>query len=459
MTRASVARPPGLIRVWRGPASCPALPAADRNRRPWRLNAPGAALALVLIWFAGTAPCRAEPLLVLATHLAPIAEVDDGGRQALVGFAGEVHIQSHSDVEVLLRLQADDLGRPGLVVGSYGELLALDRAGLLDDLDDVAAQLGDRFAVPYHGRIGRLAGTAKRYVPWAQATYLMVAHRRALGHLPEGAELASLTYDELAAWAANMAEASGRPRLAFPAGPNGLIHRFVQGYLYPSFTGAMVGGFRSPEAAAMWQSFVELWRYVDPRSIGYDAMHEALSSGEVWVAWDHMARLMPAVEDRPDDFVLFPAPAGPKGRGVMIELAGLAVPLDAPDRARSAALVEFMLRPGTQMRMLDQTVFLPVADTADAAEAGGARAMLRAALAAQMQSDDVIFVMAPPAVGEIGAAIDSTYLATFSRIVLAGRDIEWVLDHRARRLNAVLADADLSCWPPDAPRYGPCRTE
>jgi len=44
----------------------------------------------------------------------------------------------------------------------------------------------------------------------------------------------------------------------------------------------------------------------------------------VWIAWDHIARVKDALTTQPDQFVAFPAPAGPKGRGYMPVIAGLA---------------------------------------------------------------------------------------------------------------------------------------
>ena len=51
----------------------------------------------------------------------------------------------------------------------------------------------------------------------------------------------------------------------------------------------------------------------------------------MWVAWDHTARLADAFNQKPDDFVAFPAPAGPAGRGFMPVVAGIG---GADDRAR-----------------------------------------------------------------------------------------------------------------------------
>jgi hypothetical protein len=45
-------------------------------------------------------------------------------------------------------------------------------------------------------------------------------------------------------------------------------------------------------------------------------MQEPLQGGEVWLAWDHVARMIEALRGNPDGFVAFPAPVGPKGLGL-----------------------------------------------------------------------------------------------------------------------------------------------
>ena len=54
-------------------------------------------------------------------------------------------------------------------------------------------------------------------------------------------------------------------------------------------------------------------------------MQELLLSGDVWIGFDHVARVLDALRQKPDEFVAFPAPSGPKGRGYVPVLAGLAV--------------------------------------------------------------------------------------------------------------------------------------
>jgi multiple sugar transport system substrate-binding protein len=135
--------------------------------------------------------------------------------------------------------------------------------------------------------------------------------------------------------------------LGFPAGPMGLMHRFLQGYLYPSYTGSSgVAGFKSPEAVTMWKAFDDLWQSVNPQSTNYAFMQEPLAAEEVWIAWDHGARLINVATERPNDFILVAAPAGPRGRGFMPVLAGLAIRKERGHQAGVRRDAEASLRQG-----------------------------------------------------------------------------------------------------------------
>ena len=265
-----------------------------------------------------------------------------------------------------------------------------------------------------------------------QATYIMAANKKALEYLPAGADINALTYDQLIAWAKTMAEKTGSPKFGLPAGPKGLIHRFVQGYLYPSFTSSEVTKFRSPEAVAMWEKVKELWKYTSPASTNYAFMQEQLLSGEVWVAWDHTARLADAFNQKPDDFVAFPAPAGPAGRGFMPVVAGLGIPKTAPDMDGAKKLITYMMQPDTQIATLKAIGFFPVvkadlpADMPNSVKAEGA------AVAAQSGSKDANPGLLPVGLGSNGGKFNKVYTDTFQQILLANADIKTVLDQEAQ---------------------------
>ena len=286
----------------------------------------------------------------------------------------------------------------------------------------------------------------------------MVAHRAALQYLPAGADLDNLTYTQLAAWGERMAAASGRPRIGLPMGQDGLMHRFVQGFLYPSFTGSMVKGFRSPEAVAMWRQLRAMWPSIDERSLSYDNMSGPLASGEVWVAWDHTARLRPLFQGKDSSFVAFPAPRGPHGRGYMVAVAGLALGPGSDAEATSARrLIQYLTSVAGQTSILRETGFLPVIDSNLAGQLPAPLAGVVAAASRQTRADETGLASLPP--GGLGAdsqLFNDLYLSVFSEIVLRGLPIEASLERHAAILNRIMQQRNFRCPAPDPAGPGPC---
>jgi multiple sugar transport system substrate-binding protein len=330
-----------------------------------------------------------------------------------------------------------------------------------DGLADLSAVV-DGLAAPASAAyvdLGKLGTGEQKYVPWMQATYVMAANKQALEYLPEGADINALSYDELIAWAKALAENTGGPKFGLPAGPDGLIHRFVQGNLYPSFTDSMVTKFRSAEAEAMWNTMKDLWSVTNPSSTNYGFMQEPLITGEVWVAWDHIARLANAFNEMPDDFVAFPSPAGPTGRGFMPVIAGLGVPVTAEDADAANRLVAYMMEPETQIATLRATNFYPVVDVTLPDDMPTSVRISGAAIAAQASSPDANPGLLPIGLGPAGGEFNQVYRDTFERILLAGQDVRRVLDQQADALRAVMNNAGAPCWAPDPASDGACPVE
>ncbi len=295
------------------------------------------------------------------------------------------------------------------------------------------------------------------YIPWMQATYVLAVNKKALQYLPQGADVNALTYQQLIDWGAAIQKGTGKRLLGFPAGPMGLLHRFFQGYLYPSFTGSPgVVAFKSPEAAAMWGDFKTLWQYVNPQSTNYGFMQEPLASEEVWVAWDHVARLINVANDRPNDFVLVPAPAGPKGRGFMPVLAGLAIPKGAPDRAHAEQLIDYLTQPQQQANTALQLAFFPVTSAQVPSEQSAGIKLESDAVTKQSGSKDAMVSLLPIGLGAKGGDFNNVFLDTFQRIVLKNEDIQSVLNTEATTLQGIMTDTKAACWAPDPPSDGPC---
>jgi multiple sugar transport system substrate-binding protein len=292
-----------------------------------------------------------------------------------------------------------------------------------------------------------------------QATYIMAANKQALQYLPKGADINHLTYGQFHAWAKNIYTKTGQKRVGFPAGTNGLIPRFFQGYLLPSFSGGVVTTFKSKGAVQGWQYMRSLWRYIHPQSLSYNFMQDPLLSGEVWVAWDHVARLVNALKARPDDFVIFPAPKGPDGRGYMPVLAGLAIPKGAPNAAGGKLLIKWMMGKATQARTLGSVGFFPVVGARLSKQLGEGLLKMNAGVIKMQRSNDALKSLLPVGLGAEGGNFNKIYTDTFVRIVVRNEDIQKVLNEQGAALQAIMDKTGAPCWAPDPKSTGPCKVK
>ena len=419
-----------------------------------------AAIAALVLGASFTSPAVADPVLFWSDQGTPVEEQQRIRDNVLSGFDGEVDFQPQDPGPYVTRIQAEAQAGKGtidLIGGLHGDFASFSDAVM--DVSDLAASLASVGVNETYLGLGKLGTGEQKYIPWMQATYIMAANKKALEYLPEGADINALTYDQLIAWAKNLAEKTGSPKFGIPAGPKGLIHRFFQGYAYPSFTNSEVTKFRSPEAVAMWEKIKELWSVTSPASTGYAFMQEQLLSDEIWVAWDHTARLAEAFNQRPDDFVAFPAPAGPAGRGFMPVVAGLGIPKTAPDVDGAKKLLTYMMQPSTQIEMLKANGFFPVVKAELPADMPASVRAEGAAVAAQSGSSDANPGLLPIGLGDLGGKFNKVYVDSFQQIVLNGADIKTVLDQQADVLRSIMEESKAPCWAPDAKSDGPCPVE
>ena len=399
-------------------------------------------------------PANAQ-VLFWSTQAAPIEETQKMREDVLAGFDGGVDFQPQEVGPFITRLEAEleaGSGQIGLVGALHGDLSTYaDNWVDLSGLDLTGITVSDAFL-----ELGKLGTSEQKYLPWMQANYVMAANKQALEYLPEGADINALTYDQLVVWAQAMAEATGSPKFGFPAGPQGLKHRFFQGFLLPSYAGSTVTKFASAEAEAGWTMFQELWQYTNPASTNYAFMQEPLLTGDVWVAFDHIARLADAFNQQPDNFIAFPAPAGPMGRGFMPVLAGIAVPQGAPDMEASLRLAQYMMQPETQVATLLATNFYPTTDAALPTDLPASAQALGPAITAMTSAPDALPALLPVGLGDLGGQFNQVYVDTFERIILAGQPIRAVLDEQAGTLRSLMEQANAPCWLPDAASEGPC---
>ena len=399
----------------------------------------------------------AAELVFYSTQARPLEEAQKMRDDVLSGFTGTAQFSPQEPGPFFTRIEAEqEAGKVtlGLLGALHGDLSTIGDA--LDPVDDVLQSIAERYPGQASIDLGKLGTDNQYYIPWMQATYIMAANKDALQYLPEGADINALTYEQLGQWAKNMQDAAGEPKLGFPAGPKGLMHRFLQGYLYPSFTNSVVRDFRSAKAQAMWATFKELWQHTNPRSTAYNFMQEPLLSGEVWVAFDHTARLKDAFDQKPEQFIALPAPSGPEGLGYMPVIAGLGIPKGTPDRATSAQLIDYLTQPDTQIKTLRAIGFFPVVKVDLPDDLPPNVKIAGSAVSAQAGAANANPSLLPVGLGDQSGLFNKVYKDTFQQIVLRNADIKRTLDRQASALKRVINKTGAPCWAPDAPSNGPC---
>jgi multiple sugar transport system substrate-binding protein len=408
---------------------------------------------------AAQASADAGNLVWLSTQFSAVEEAEKFRRSVLKDFKGKVEYLPRDNApftdQVLAEAKAGKVSF-SLLGGLHGDFPTFIQQDMLEDLSGVAAKLKDRGIPQSFLDLGKMGTTKQHYIPWMQATYIMAYNKKALPHLPQGADVNKLTYDQFKQWAANIQKATGERKLGFPGGPKGLMHRLLQGYFYPAYTGYNVVGFRSPEATQMWTYLKEIWQYANPQSTNYEFMQEPLLSGEVWLALDHTARLINAAKDKPDEIGLAPAPTGPKGLAFMPVLAGMAIPKGAPNKAGAELLIEYMTRPEVQLSTLREVAFFPVVKADLPADLPQGVKLQANAVAAQTGASNALPSLLPVGLGVKNGEFNKVFLDSFQRIVLKNEDISKVLDEQTKTLQGLLNETKAPCWSPDPPSTGAC---
>lgn len=416
------------------------------------------ALAILLAAFGTSSLASAQDTVFLSTQLRPVEEATKM-RQVILKGAPAVTYAVDEPAPFTVRMKAEtEAGKRtvSLVGALHGEIGPLVSIGAIEPIDDVAQKVAGAGIAPSLMQLGKLGSENQQYIPWMQATFVMAAHKSALAHLPADADINALTYDQLIAWAKAVNEKTGKRALGFPAGPKGLMHRFFQGYFYPSFTGGVVSTFKSPEAEAGWEKLKELWKFTNPSSTNIDFMQEALLSGDVLIGFDHIARLKDALAAKPGEFVAFPAPAGPKGRGFMPVIAGLAIAKGAPNRAGAVAVIEHLVKSETQLVTAAEAGFFPVSNIQLPADLAPGVKLLAGAVGATSAAKDALPSLLPVGLGDKNGEFNKVYIDTFQRIVLRNEPVKAVLGEQGKILSDLMQATKAPCWSPDKASAGAC---
>lgn len=388
----------------------------------------------------------------LSTQFSPVEERQKY-EATLKKFAGDIQVAYNPvDTGVFNTTLKSQLSAGKVEVGIAGGLHS-DLIPFASQFEDLTSLTGDLSSAGYSEdllELAKLGTDVPRYIPWIQATYVVAVNKKALDWLPSGADVNNLTYEQYLAWAqAAKAANGGRPVFGIPAGPKGLHHRFYQGFLLPSFTGGQITTFRSPDAVTAWTYMRDLWANTNPASANYDFMQEPLGNGEVLVAWDHVARLINAVKDKPDDWLMVPAPSGPKGKGYLLVVGGMAVPQGSPEKDKAFELIKALSKPEAQIETLKSNAFFPVVKTEIGSDLPGGIALEAKAVKAQQEAGDAILALPPVGLGDKDPQVSQLFKNCFQEICLNNADVKATLDRQGAELASIMDSLNVPCWAPD----------
>jgi multiple sugar transport system substrate-binding protein len=114
----------------------------------------------------------------------------------LQNFPREVDYITEQPQQFPVRIEAEEQGGTHTidVVGAlHGELQPLVRLDALVPLDDLAGKLTSRGIPDSLLALGKFGTGHQLYIPWMQASYIMVANEAALPYLPDGADINALS--------------------------------------------------------------------------------------------------------------------------------------------------------------------------------------------------------------------------------------------------------------------------
>jgi multiple sugar transport system substrate-binding protein len=152
----------------------------------------GSALFITGLLIAAADASRAEGLVFLSTQLRPIEEAEKMRKVILKDFPHEVDYVTELPPQLPVRIKAEQQGGTHTidVVGAlHGELQPLVSLDAVVPLDNLAVKLKGRGISEPLMTLGKFGTAQQLYIPWMQASYIMVANKEALPYLPSGSSL------------------------------------------------------------------------------------------------------------------------------------------------------------------------------------------------------------------------------------------------------------------------------
>lgn len=173
------------------------------------------------------APATFGSIVFMSTQANPVEEAEAMRSQILAGFTdGSVEFMPEATSPFADRISAEAAAGSGtvdVIGGLVGDLSP--HADKFRDLSELKSRLGDRGIPDAYWAISNLGMDKPVMVPWMQATLIMAVNKKALEHLPQGADVNNLTYDltydQLLEWGKAIKDAPGEGQDRLRGGRSG----------------------------------------------------------------------------------------------------------------------------------------------------------------------------------------------------------------------------------------------
>ena len=236
--------------------------------------------------------------------------------------------------------------------------------GWVVDLTDVAEGWTDRtFSTAFSQDTNK--GGKQYFLPVGADVYLLLANNKALDYLPNGVELDSITWEEYAEWAVNIAEGEGEGKVCITGIP-------AKSWIYMFGGTALSYGAGFPDANSegamgawnVWETIGKAGGFM-PTVMNIDSCVDPMMREEAWLTVFHNARAGQVFSSNETQFTLAPAPGGPEGIGTIAGVSGYAVMKDAPNYDLAVQFLEYLTRPDIQVKLAKGTGgFIPPVEEA-----------------------------------------------------------------------------------------------
>ena len=234
--------------------------------------------------------------------------------------------------------------------GSFGTMANLINEGYLVDLSK-ATKFWDKLDVLTAFRNGIGAHERKYFMPIIGNIYILIANKKALPYLPEGADINNLTWEQFADWAINMKQVNGYGRTVLSgASQNSFIYQF--GSCALSY-GAGFPEIDSEGAKKAWDIFVKIAQanaFVPNIRIVGDCT-TVMQTHQAWLSVLNNTKACEVYEQDPDSYVLASMPKGSMGRGAIVGFNGMAVMKNSNNLKMALEILEYFADPKVQIEV------------------------------------------------------------------------------------------------------------